>query len=58
MSRAHEQVFWDFVQEGLTKADSDLKLATLILDMELSEYSSAGFPAQQSAEKYAKALLV
>jgi len=58
MSRTSEQVVWDFVQEWLAKADGDLKIARHILDIELSEYSSAGFHAQQSAEKYTKAFLV
>ena len=58
MPRTPEQVVWDFVQIWFAKAETDLRVAAHILDMEMTDYASAAFHAQQSAEKYLKAFLV
>lgn len=56
--RSHEQVVWDFVQQWLKKADSDLKSAKILLDAEADDYFTCAFHCQQSAEKFLKAYLV
>ena len=58
--RNREQVIWDFVQQWLKKAESDLKTAKILLEhkMEEDDYFPCGFHSQQSAEKFLKAYLV
>lgn len=56
--RSPEQVKWDFVQDWLRKADSDLKAARLLAAQEFLDYEAAAFHAQQCAEKMIKAYLV
>ena len=56
--RSPEQVQWDFVQQWLDKAESDLKVTEILLESDLESFDSIGFHAQQSAEKFIKALLV
>jgi HEPN domain-containing protein len=56
--RNREQVVWDFVQQWLKKAESDLKSAKILLDTEVDDYFSCAFHSQQAAEKFLKAYLV
>lgn len=56
--RTREQVRWDFVQQWLTKAESDLRVARALLQAEFDDYENVGFHAQQAAEKFIKATLV
>ena len=36
--RNREQVIWDFVEQWLKKAESDLKAAKVLLDAEMDDY--------------------
>lgn len=56
--RSREQVVWDFVQQWLKKAESDLKTAKILLDAESDDYFTCAFHSQQAAEKFLKAYLV
>jgi HEPN domain-containing protein len=56
--RRPEQVQWDFVQQWLAKARQDLRAGEVILACDLEDYETAGFHAQQAAEKFIKAVLV
>ena len=56
--RTPEQVRWDFVQQWLDKAHKDLQAATLLFNSDIGDYDNVGFHAQQTAEKFIKALLV
>ena len=56
--RPPEQVIRDFVRQWLDKAEEDLKAGEILLDSNLEDFDSAGFHAQQSAEKFIKVLLV
>lgn len=56
--RTPEQVKWDFVQQWLDKARSDLRVAEILLESDLEHFDNVGFHAQQAAEKFIKALLV
>ena len=56
--RSPEQVIRDFVRQWLDKAEENLKAAEILLDGDLEDFDSAGFHAQQAAEKFIKALLV
>ncbi len=56
--RRPEQVIRDFVQQWLEKADEDLRAGEILLDSDLEDFDSAGFHAQQAAEKFIKAVLV
>jgi HEPN domain-containing protein len=56
--RSHEQVIWDFVQQWLKKAESDLQTARVLLDTEVDDYFPCAFHSQQAAEKFLKAYLV
>lgn len=58
MSRARDQVIWDFVQGWLKKADGDLRAAEIMMRSDLEDWFAAAFHAQQSAEKFLKAFLV
>ena len=58
MGRTREQVVWDFVQEWMRKAESDLRAAGHLLSLEQEDYFTAAFHAQQAAEKFLKAFLV
>jgi HEPN domain-containing protein len=58
MSRTREQVIWDFVQEWMRKAESDLLAAEYLLTLGQEDYFTAAFHAQQAAEKFLKASLV
>lgn len=46
------------MKQWLAKADEDLLVAGAILETEMSSYDTAGFHAQQAAEKALKAVLV
>jgi HEPN domain-containing protein len=46
MSRTREQVVWDFVQEWMRKAESDLRAAEHLLILEQEDYFTAAFHAQ------------
>jgi HEPN domain-containing protein len=56
--RGREQVVWDFVQQWLKKAESDIRAAKILLDTEVDDYFSCAFHSQQAAEKFLKAYLV
>jgi len=56
--RSREQVVWDFVQQWLKKAESDLKTSKILLDAEVDDYFPCAFHSQQAAEKFLKAYLV
>ena len=56
--RNHDQVVWDFVQQWLKKAESDLKAARILLDTQMEDYFLSAFHSQQAAEKFLKAYLV
>lgn len=56
--RSHEQVIWDFVEQWLKKAESDLKSARILLDADVDDYFPSAFHSQQAAEKFLKAYLV
>ncbi|NKB71877.1 MAG: HEPN domain-containing protein [Candidatus Latescibacteria bacterium] len=56
--RTPDQAKWDFVEQWLAKAGSDLRVAQLLLDSDLEDFENVGFHAQQAAEKYIKAVLV
>ncbi|MFQ5656461.1 MAG: HEPN domain-containing protein [Candidatus Methylomirabilales bacterium] len=56
--RTPEQVKWDFIQQWLSKADKDLRVARVLLEAHLEDFENVGFHAQQAAEKYIKAFLV
>jgi HEPN domain-containing protein len=56
--RNREQVVWDFVQQWLKKAESDLEAAKILLETEVEDYFSCAFHSQQAAEKFLKACLV
>ena len=56
--RNREQVVWDFLQQWLKKAESDLKTAKILLDAEVDDYFPCAFHCQQAAEKFLKAYLV
>jgi HEPN domain-containing protein len=51
-------VRWDFVNQWLAKSEEDLLVSGIILGAEMTSYDTAGFHAQQAAEKAFKALLV
>lgn len=56
--RNPEQVIWDFVQQWLKKAESDLESARILLNTEVNDYFPCAFHSQQAAEKFVKAYLV
>ncbi len=56
--RSPEQVRWDFVQQWLDKAENDLRATEILLKSDLKSFETIAFHAQQSAEKFIKALLV
>jgi HEPN domain-containing protein len=56
--RSREQVVWDFVQQWLKTAESDLKAAKILLDAQVDDYFPCAFHAQQAAEKFLKTYLV
>jgi len=56
--RTPEQATWDFVQQWLAKAQQDLAAARIILKEKFESYDLVGFHAQQSVEKFMKAILV
>ena len=56
--RSREQVVWDFVQAWLAKAQSDLRVAEILLGEASELAEESGFHCQQSAEKHMKAYLV
>lgn len=56
--RSPEQVTWDFVQQWSSKAQKDLRAASVLLAADLEDYESVGFHAQQAAGKFIKAFLV
>ena len=56
--RPPEQVIRDFVRQWLDKAEEDLKAGEILLNSDLEDFDSAGFHAQQAAEKFIKAVLV
>ena len=56
--RTPEQAAWDFVQQWLKKAQEDMDVCRVLLQSNLDSYDGIGFHAQQSAEKFLKALLV
>lgn len=56
--RSHEQVIWDFVEQWLKKAESDLKSARILQDADVDDYFPSAFHSQQAAEKFLKAYLV
>lgn len=56
--RSPEQVQWDFVQQWLNKAENDLQTTDILLKSDIENFESIGFHAQQSAEKFIKAMLV
>lgn len=56
--RTPEQVKWDFVQQWLNRAHKDLAAGEVLLKGGSEDYENVGFHAQQSAEKFIKALLV
>jgi len=58
MGRTRDQVIWDFVQDWMRKAESDLRAAEHLLNLEQEDYFTAAFHAQQAAEKFLKAFLV
>lgn len=58
MSRNRAQVIWDFVQAWLAKAETDLRAARHILNLEQDDYFAVAFHAQQAAEKLLKGFLV
>jgi HEPN domain-containing protein len=58
MRRTRDQVIWDFVQDWLGKAQGDLRAAEHLLELDLTDYFTAAFHAQQAAEKFLKAFLV
>ena len=56
--RNREQVVWDFVQQWLKKAESDLETAKILLDTKTDDYFTSAFHSQQAAEKFLKGYLV
>lgn len=56
--RSREQVVWDFVQQWLKKAESDLQTSKILLDSEVDDFFPCAFHSQQAAEKFLKAYLV
>jgi HEPN domain-containing protein len=56
--RNPEQVVWDFVQQWLKKAESDLQTSKILLDAEVDDYFPCAFHSQQAIEKFLKAYLV
>lgn len=56
--RTADQVRWDFVQEWLRKAESDIAAARILVAEKLDDYQVAAFHAQQAVEKLIKAYLV
>ncbi len=56
--RSPEQVIWDFVQDWLARADSDLHAATILVESPGVSSEVIGFHCQQAAEKYLKSVLV
>jgi HEPN domain-containing protein len=56
--RNPEQVIWDFIQQWLKKAESDLESAKTLLNTEMKDYFTCAFHSQQAAEKFLKAYLV
>ena len=58
MLRTREQVVWDFVQEWMHKAESDLRAAEHLLNLDQEDYFTSAFHAQQASEKLLKAFLV
>ncbi len=56
--RTPDQVRWDFVQEWLRKAESDIEAARILVAEDLDDYEVAAFHAQQAVEKLIKAYLV
>lgn len=56
--RSREQVVWDFVQQWLKKAESDLQAAKILLNTQMDDYYPCAFHSQQAAEKLLKAYLV
>ena len=57
MSRTREQVIWDFVQNWLRKAETDLRAAEHLLTIDQEDCFPAAFHAQQAAEKFLKGFL-
>jgi HEPN domain-containing protein len=56
--RSREQVIWDFVQQWIRKAESDLEAARILLNTQMDDYFPCVFHSQQAAEKFLKAYLV
>jgi HEPN domain-containing protein len=56
--RTPDQVRWDFVQDWLRKANSDIQATRILAEEDLDDYEVATFHAQQAAEKFIKAYLV
>ena len=56
--RTADQVRWDFVQEWLRKAESDIAAVRILVAEDLDDYEVAAFHAQQAVEKFIKAYLV
>ena len=56
--RSREQVVWDYLQQWLNKAESDLETARILSDAEVEDYFACAFHSQQAAEKFLKAFLV
>ena len=47
--RSPEQVIWDFVQQWLRKAESDLESARILLNTEVNDYFPCAFHCQQGS---------
>ena len=56
--RSREEVIRDFIQQWLSKADSDLAAAEILAAGEMGDYFPCAFHCQQAVEKLLKAFLV
>ena len=57
MLRTREQVVWDFVQEWMHKAESDLRAASHLLNLDQEDYFASAFHAQQEQIRKLQRLL-
>jgi HEPN domain-containing protein len=56
--RNRDQTIFDFVQQWIKKAESDLKAAEILLRADVDDCFLSAFHSQQAAEKFLKAYLI
>lgn len=57
MNRTREQVIWDFVEGWLRKAEGDLRVSEVMMEMDLEDWFAAAFHAQLESTLASSAML-